>query len=232
MAVGTLGDLHPCIAIPLGRTEPGHEALIATSNRYRQKIDALGLGFRTLRPHSDWVDDPNVMRRIMDLHWCTMRVLRVVLLPVWRESYQDTLVAAEGVGLLVSHPLTYATRLVAEKGDSLGFVGDYTRRPLRPTTLPLLRGSQHRIHRLALECERAEDALVDPPQRLAADETLQCLDTEGELADREQPLPAQTPRPEPAEVLFRRIIWPVGDPQVLPAPAHFTAGCARPRRPR
>ncbi|MFI5386511.1 MAG: glycosyltransferase [Fimbriimonadales bacterium] len=116
-AVGSLGDLHPYIAIALGLRERGHEALIATSNCYRQKIEALGLGFRTLRPDSNWVDDRNAMRRIMDLRWGTMRVLRDVLLPVLRESYQDILAAAEGVDLLVSHPLTYATRLVAEKKE-------------------------------------------------------------------------------------------------------------------
>ena len=41
--------------------------------------------------------------------------VRDVVLPVLRESYEDTLVAAAGADLLVSHPLTYATRLVAEK---------------------------------------------------------------------------------------------------------------------
>jgi len=60
--VGSLGDLHPYIAIAVGLRERGHEALIATSNCYRQKIEALGLGFRTLRPDSEWVDDPNVMQ--------------------------------------------------------------------------------------------------------------------------------------------------------------------------
>jgi len=83
------GDLHPYIAIALGLGERGHEALIATSDCYRQKIEALGLGFRTLGPDSDWVDDPNVMRRIMDLRWGTMRMLRDVLLPVLRESARD-----------------------------------------------------------------------------------------------------------------------------------------------
>jgi UDP:flavonoid glycosyltransferase YjiC (YdhE family) len=45
-----------------------------------------------------------------------VRFVREILLPVLRESYEDTLAAAEGADLLVSHPLAaYATRLVAEK---------------------------------------------------------------------------------------------------------------------
>jgi UDP:flavonoid glycosyltransferase YjiC (YdhE family) len=44
-----------------------------------------------------------------------MRVLSEVILPVLRESYADTLAATEGAHLVVSHPLTYATRLVAER---------------------------------------------------------------------------------------------------------------------
>ena len=112
---GSLGDLHPYIAIALGLQNRGHEAVIATGGYYRQKIEALGLGFRPLRPDSDFVSDPDVMRRFMDLRWGTIRVLRELLLPALRDSYEDTLAAAEGADLLVCHPLTFATRLVAEK---------------------------------------------------------------------------------------------------------------------
>ena len=50
--VGSLGDLHPYIAIALGMKARGHEAVVATSACYRQKVEALGLGFRALRPDS------------------------------------------------------------------------------------------------------------------------------------------------------------------------------------
>jgi UDP:flavonoid glycosyltransferase YjiC (YdhE family) len=86
-----LGDLHPYVAIALGLRARGHEAVLATSECYRRKIEALEIGFRAVRPDSDWVADPEVMRRVTDLRWGTMRVLREVLLPVLRESYEDTL---------------------------------------------------------------------------------------------------------------------------------------------
>ncbi len=65
--LGSLGDLHPYIAVALGLQARGHEAVIATSSSYRQKIEALGIGFRALRPdHPDLDADPDLMRRIMD----------------------------------------------------------------------------------------------------------------------------------------------------------------------
>jgi UDP:flavonoid glycosyltransferase YjiC (YdhE family) len=113
-AVGSLGDLHPYLAIALGLKARGHEAIVATSACYRQKIEALGLGFRVVRPDSDFVADPAVMRRFMHLRWGTIRVLREFILPLLRDSYKDTLAAAEGADLLVSHTISYAARLVAE----------------------------------------------------------------------------------------------------------------------
>ena len=114
-AMGSLGDLHPSIAIGLGLQARGHDVVIATGECYRRKVEALGLGFRGVRPHTNFVADPEVMRRMMDYRWGTVRALREVALPIVRESYEDTLVASEGADLLVSHPITFATRLVAEK---------------------------------------------------------------------------------------------------------------------
>ncbi len=112
-AVGSLGDLHPYVAIALGLKERGHEAIIATSACYQNKVEALGLGFRPVRPDFIFVTNPAVMPRFMHPRWGTFRVLRELILPVLRESYEDTLAAAEGADLLVSHS-PYAARLVAE----------------------------------------------------------------------------------------------------------------------
>src|SRR6516162_5176684 len=113
---GSLGDLHPYIAVALGLQARGHEAVIATSGYYRQKIEALGLGFRAVRPdHPDPEADPELMRRIMDRRTGSAFVIRDLMMSVLWESYEDTLAAAAGADLLVSHMLTFTTRLVAEK---------------------------------------------------------------------------------------------------------------------
>jgi UDP:flavonoid glycosyltransferase YjiC (YdhE family) len=112
---GSLGDLHPYVAVALGLQSRGHEAVIATSGFYRQKIEGLGIGFRLVRPDKpDFEADPDLMRRIMDRRQGTETVIKFMM-PVLRQSYEDTLAAAAGADLLVSHSLTFTTRLVSEK---------------------------------------------------------------------------------------------------------------------
>jgi len=114
-ALGSWGDVLPYLAIALGLQERGHQVLLATSACYREKVEALGVGFRAVRPNSDWVADPALMRRRSHPGLGLIRVAREWLLPALPETYQDTAAAAEGADLLVSHPLAYAARLVAEK---------------------------------------------------------------------------------------------------------------------
>src|SRR5579872_606413 len=111
---GSLGDLHPYVAIALGLRARGHDPILATSECYRQKIEALGLGYHPVRPDSDWVTDPKVMRRVMDQRFGTVRAVRELMFPVLRETYEDLLAASKGADLLVCH-MPWAMRLVAEK---------------------------------------------------------------------------------------------------------------------
>jgi rhamnosyltransferase subunit B len=112
---GSLGDLHPYIAVALGLKARGCDAVIATSGIYREKIEALGIDFRAVRPDfPDLANDVALMRRIMDRRTGSEFVIRELTMSVVRESYDDTLTAADGADLLVSHMLTFTTRLVAE----------------------------------------------------------------------------------------------------------------------
>jgi UDP:flavonoid glycosyltransferase YjiC (YdhE family) len=139
---GSLGDLHPYIAIALGLQARGHEAIIATSAYYRQKIEALGIGFRAIRPDLGSVQfDMALLRGIMGHRRGTECVLRELIMPFLRESYEDTRAASDGADLLVSQALAFTTRLVAEKRgipwastllQPLGFLSTYD-----PPVLPL-----------------------------------------------------------------------------------------------
>src|SRR6185437_3739387 len=111
---GSLGDLYPYLAIGLGLKTLGHDVILCTGECYRRKIEELGLGFRAVRPDCAWVADPKVLRRIAHPRWGLIRAARMVLVAL-RESYEDTLVAAQGADLLVGNLATYAARLVAEK---------------------------------------------------------------------------------------------------------------------
>jgi UDP:flavonoid glycosyltransferase YjiC (YdhE family) len=112
---GSLGDLHPYLALALGLRARGHDAVVATGECYGRKIKALGLGFAAVRPDCNWVADPEVMRRIMHPQRGLERIIREVLLPPLRQTYEDTLAAAEGADLLVTMQGNLAGPLVAEK---------------------------------------------------------------------------------------------------------------------
>jgi UDP:flavonoid glycosyltransferase YjiC (YdhE family) len=92
----------------------GHVPILATGECYRRKIEALGLGFRAVRPDCDWVVDPVFMRRLMHPRWGMIRAVQVPLSGL-RESYEDILAAAEGADLLLGFMAAYATGMVAEK---------------------------------------------------------------------------------------------------------------------
>ena len=111
---GSLGDLHPYIAVALGLKSRGHEVILATGECYRRKIEALDLGFRAVRPDCAWVADPVVMRRLSHPRWGIIRAVQEQLksLP---EMYEDTLAAAEDADLLVGNMAAYASAIVAEK---------------------------------------------------------------------------------------------------------------------
>jgi UDP:flavonoid glycosyltransferase YjiC (YdhE family) len=101
---GSLGDLHPYIPIGRGQEARGHEVVIATSECHRKKVEALGLGYRAIRPDSAWVSDADVMRRFMHIRWGLVRAGRGWILPALRESHEDILGASGVADLLVSHP--------------------------------------------------------------------------------------------------------------------------------
>ena len=113
---GSLGDLHPYIALALGLKERGHDPVIATSPAYREKITALGINFAPVRPdHPDLDSNPELMKRVMDLRGGSEYVVRQMFMPVIAESFADTEAAARDADLLVSHPLTFGVPLVAER---------------------------------------------------------------------------------------------------------------------
>jgi UDP:flavonoid glycosyltransferase YjiC (YdhE family) len=115
---GSLGDLHPYLALAGGLRVRGHEVVIATSGQYRERVEPLGLGFHAVRPDMpDLAASSELIRRIMDLRRGPETVIREFVMPALGQSCEDTLAAAEGADLLVSHPLTFTTRLVAEKRD-------------------------------------------------------------------------------------------------------------------
>ncbi len=113
--MGSFGDLHPYMALALGLMARGHEPVIATVDRYRDKVTAAGIGFHAVRPNTDdFGDERELLRMVMDSDKGSEYVLRELVLPRIKETFEDTLAVCESADLLVSHPLTYTVPIVAE----------------------------------------------------------------------------------------------------------------------
>ncbi len=122
---GSLGDLYPYLAIAQELQTRGHQVVIATTRNHRQKVESLGIGFHAVCPDlPDLSADRSTMRRIMDRRKGSEFVIRELVLPTLSDSFRDTLAASAGADLLVTHVLTYATRLVAEV-NGIPWVGSF-----------------------------------------------------------------------------------------------------------
>ena len=112
---GSLGDLHPYLAVALELQRRGHHPVIATHDIYRGRAEAEGLEFAAVRPQFEQFGAVDtIMREAMDARRGSEVVLNKMVLPFLRESRDDLLVAARGAELIADHTLTFAAPLVAE----------------------------------------------------------------------------------------------------------------------
>jgi UDP:flavonoid glycosyltransferase YjiC (YdhE family) len=112
--IGSLGDLHPCLALALELERRGHRVTVASTPFYREKVEGLGIGFLPLRP--DW--DPaarELIAQCADLKRGPEVLFRKLVLPHLRGTYDDLLSAAAAADLMIAGELVYAAPLVAEK---------------------------------------------------------------------------------------------------------------------
>ncbi|HYX30625.1 MAG TPA: glycosyltransferase, partial [Pyrinomonadaceae bacterium] len=115
---GSFGDIHPYIAIALELKRRGHTPVIATSEVYRAKMDAIGLEFVPVRPDVPGIDDPDEVARVVAPIMDPKRGPEAVgdlIIPHLRDIYQDLAAATVGADLMLTHPLPFAGTIVAEK---------------------------------------------------------------------------------------------------------------------
>jgi UDP:flavonoid glycosyltransferase YjiC (YdhE family) len=113
---GSLGDLHPFLAVGRELAARGHRPVVATHGGYGERVRAAGLEFHAVRPDLTDIGEPSeVLRLAMDARDGSDYVVRRMVLPFTRLSYRDLLAACSGADALVSHALTFAAPLVEEK---------------------------------------------------------------------------------------------------------------------
>jgi rhamnosyltransferase subunit B len=141
---GSLGDLHPFVAIGLELRERGHAVVFATLEYYREKIAALGFEFHPVRPDIN-PDDVHLARDLMDLKTGTERLLREFLFPAVRDAYADLRAAVTNADAMIAGEVVFAAPILAEKtgikfiSTSLApasFLSAYD--PFVPPTMPWL----------------------------------------------------------------------------------------------
>ena len=116
--VGSLGDLHPFIAVAAALRAQGVHAVIACAPEYQSKVEAAGLAFHSLRPGFDelqrdlGMDRGQLTRGAIDHPDFLFRRL---VLPYLKLSYEDMMEAAVDADLLLTSSLAFGARLAAEK---------------------------------------------------------------------------------------------------------------------
>ncbi len=111
---GSLGDLHPMIALGLELQRRGHHIKFATMDFFREKIEMVGFEYVPMAPHLDPNDIANAPE-LVDAHTGTERILREIVIANVPPMYDDLLAAVEGADILVSGEIIYAAKSVVEK---------------------------------------------------------------------------------------------------------------------
>lgn len=113
-AVGSLGDLHPYLAIARELARRGHRPVVATLPIFRERVEGAGLEFHPIRAATLHEPSPEQIARVFRGTKGIEFLLKELILPALRTAYEDTCAISGDADLLISHPLTMATRLVAK----------------------------------------------------------------------------------------------------------------------
>ena len=110
---GSYGDVYPYVGLARALKARGHQTLIAAPGYYRTPIEQEQIEFAPVGLDVD-PTDREFMARVMHPVKGTEAVVRDLVMPALRQTYDELRQAAAGADLLVSHPLTLAAPLVAE----------------------------------------------------------------------------------------------------------------------
>jgi UDP:flavonoid glycosyltransferase YjiC (YdhE family) len=113
---GSLGDLHPYLAIGRELVARGHRVTLGTHGVYEQRARDEGLEFVAVPPDlTDFGDPQEVMAKAMNGPDGSRYVIETMVLPYVGPAYAALKAAAVDADVIVGHPLTFAVSSVAEK---------------------------------------------------------------------------------------------------------------------
>lgn len=111
-SIGSLGDLHPALALATAARERGHTPIIAAPEVYTDYIARLGFEYRRLRP--DFKTDTMIEIFSHPRRGAEM-LMSEKIFPFVRDTYEDLLAAAHDADFIVTGELVYVVPLVAAK---------------------------------------------------------------------------------------------------------------------
>ena len=116
VTLGSLGDLHPYLAVAWALRNHGDYVTIVTHPHYKELVEKGGFSFIPMRPGPDDVGPVDLwMKQANDPLRGTEFIVRKLILPYIEDNYQVLMEATEYCDLIISHLLTFAAPLVAEK---------------------------------------------------------------------------------------------------------------------
>jgi rhamnosyltransferase subunit B len=116
--VGSLGDLHPFIALSQAMRDRGLNVVLACAAEYQSKVAAAGIAFHPLRPGFDemqrdlGMDRAQLTRGVIE-H--SRFLFERLMLPYIRDAYEDMMRATVDADLVLTSSLAFGARLAAEK---------------------------------------------------------------------------------------------------------------------
>jgi UDP:flavonoid glycosyltransferase YjiC (YdhE family) len=116
--VGSLGDLHPFIALGRALRERGVDVVLASAAEYRDKVQASGIAFHPLRPSFEEMqrdlrlDRAQLTRLVMD---DSAFLFRKLIVPYVSMAFEDMMRVTSDADLVITSSLAFGARLAAEK---------------------------------------------------------------------------------------------------------------------
>ncbi len=108
---GSLGDIHPYLAIAEKLAEQGARITFVTTTVHRDLIETAGFNFLPMRPEVK--PDPGFFAHFMDEFQGGRFLLRDLLFPSIRDSYADVMAAIPGHDLLITQMVAFGGHLAA-----------------------------------------------------------------------------------------------------------------------
>ena len=111
---GSLGDLNPYLGLGRALQARGQEVVLAIPGQYVPYAEAAGLKGHPVRPDID-PDARDEVRKVMDPFKGAEYLIRKWIMPNVEAAYEDLDALVGDDDVLISHPLTYAAPVLAER---------------------------------------------------------------------------------------------------------------------